>query len=51
MNSGKTPIKHEVGGSYSCSFAAPCATTVKFEGKYGTETRKNHDPEMDCSFP
>lgn len=32
MNSEKTPIKHEVGGSYSCSFTAPCSTTVKMEG-------------------
>lgn len=32
MNSGKAPVKHEVGGSYSCSFAVPTTTTAKFEG-------------------
>ena len=32
MNSGNVPIKHEFGGSYSCSFSAPRAVTVKFEG-------------------
>lgn len=32
MNSDEVPVKHEFGGRYSCSFAAPHAVTAKFEG-------------------
>ena len=32
MNSDEIPVKHEFGGRYSCSFAAPHAVTAKFEG-------------------
>ncbi|NCC09468.1 MAG: SusD/RagB family nutrient-binding outer membrane lipoprotein [Bacteroidia bacterium] len=32
LNSTKVPVKHEVAGSYSCSFAAPTTATAKFEG-------------------
>lgn len=41
MNSGKTPIKHEVSGKYPCSFAAPCTTTVKFEGSTEQKLEKS----------
>lgn len=37
INSRKAPIGHEVTGKYSFSFAAPSATTAKFEG--GTEQK------------
>lgn len=32
MQSGAMPAKHEVGGSYSCSFVAPSTVTAAFEG-------------------
>lgn len=51
MNSGKTPIKHEVGGSYSCSFAAPCATTVKFEGNTEQKLEKIMIQKWIALFP
>ena len=51
MNSGKTPIKHEVCGSYSCSFAAPCATTVKFEGNTEQKLEKIMIQKWIALFP
>ena len=51
MNSGKTPIKHEVGGSYSCSFAAPCTTTVKFEGNTEQKLEKIMIQKWIALFP
>lgn len=51
MNSGKTPTKHEVGGSYSCSFAAPCATTVKFEGNTEQKLEKIMIQKWIALFP
>lgn len=51
LNSAKVPVKHEFGGSYACSFAAPCATTAKFEGSSEQKLEKIMIQKWIALFP
>lgn len=51
MNSDKVPTKHEVAGSYSCSFAAPTTATAKFEGSAEEKLEKIMIQKWIALFP
>ena len=51
MNSKKVPVKHEVAGPYSCSFAAPTTATAKFEGSSEEKLEKIMIQKWIALFP